>query len=228
MSTNTPTKNETCQNCKNVFSYDPIMLKGKEMFTPKYCTDCAAEIISTNEGEAQMTEKRLKWEKLCPPLYRDTDVSRLPLAVNIVQTCLSWKNQPTGIGLVGASGAGKTRVMFKLLERLHDEGTHFMAISSKKFERWCAQMFEKDDDAKSKLKQCETTAVLFIDDIGKERITDRVESELYALIETRTAYKRPILWTSNATSESLKTMMSADRGTPIIRRLKEFSTIVSV
>jgi len=102
------------------------------------------------------------------------------------------------------------------------------AIHAKQFERWCARMFDRDDDARRQLETLRRAEVLFIDDLGKEKFTERVESELYDLVETRTAHLRPILWTSNATATRLKEMLSADRGEPIIRRLKEFCTIVPV
>ena len=89
-------------------------------------------------------------------------------------------------------------------------------------------MFEKDDDARDRISAAKRTEILFLDDIGKEKYTERVESEFYDLIETRTSNLRPTLWTTNASASQLSAMMSADRGEPVLRRLKEFTEIVTV
>jgi DNA replication protein DnaC len=68
--------------------------------------------------------------------------------------------------------------------------------------------------------------ILLIDDIGKGKMTDRAEMELFDLLETRTSHKLPTIWTANAKGDDLLRMMSEDRGEPIIRRLSEFSEIV--
>ena len=89
-------------------------------------------------------------------------------------------------------------------------------------------MFEKDNDARDMIGRAHRAEILFIDDIGKEKYTERVESEFYDLIETRTAHMRPIIWTANANGVGLAAMMSPDRGEPILRRLREFTEIITL
>jgi DNA replication protein DnaC len=102
------------------------------------------------------------------------------------------------------------------------------AITAKQFERWCHRSFEKDGDARKQIAECHSAKVLFIDDIGKEKYTERVESEFYDLVEHRTSHLSPILWTANATGQELEQMMGEDRGVPVVRRLREFTEIISV
>jgi DNA replication protein DnaC len=78
------------------------------------------------------------------------------------------------------------------------------------------------------IRRAHRAEILFIDDIGKEKYTERVESEFYDLIETRTAHLRPILWTANTSGAGLEAMMSPDRGAPILRRLREFTEIITL
>ncbi len=220
-----------CERCKAEFEYQPITVWNREYFKPKNCADCspvvmAEQVISESEKEAAQIES--DWMNLCPPLYRDSDAAKLPLAASIIPEVLAWTRQPQGIGLAGNSGAGKTRLMFMLLRKLHFSGVRCKAITAKRFEKWCHRMFDKDDDARINIQAAHTIPVLFIDDIGKEKYTERVESEFYDLVEHRTSHLLPILWTANATGEQLAQMMGNDRGVPIVRRLREFSTVISV
>jgi hypothetical protein len=52
--------------------------------------------------------------------------------------------------------------------------------------------------------------------------------ELYNLLEYRTSHKLTTLWTANGSGSDLLAKLSKDRGEPILRRLSEFSEIVSV
>jgi hypothetical protein len=219
-----------CQDCRADFEAEILVSNGKRV-GPIRCEACNAVFTSLARQEAEKEEKtRLvgKWEALCPALYRDTDLEKLGVASGIKETVLTWEPNPKGIGLSGESGAGKTRLMFLLLHRLHFSGVRCRAITAKRFENWCHRMFDKDDDARINIKSAHHIPVLFIDDIGKEKYTERVESEFYDLIEHRTSHLLPILWTANATGSQLERMMGEDRGVPIVRRLREFSTVISV
>ena len=169
-----------------------------------------------------------EWSKICPPLYRKTDIARLKIRREIVEEIMAWEPNPRGIGLSGESGTGKTRLMFLLLRRLNSERRRILATSGKRFEFWCHRMFDKEDDAQKQIDAARGVAILFIDDVGKEKYTERVESEFYDLVEHRIANLMPILWTTNATGEQLERMLGPDRGAPIIRRLREFTEIISV
>jgi len=72
-----------------------------------------------------------------------------------------------------------------------------------------------------------TVDVLFFDDFGKMKFTERVESELFAVIEKRTANCLPLILTTNFTGETLEERMTLDRGVPLVRRLREFCVDVS-
>ena len=68
--------------------------------------------------------------------------------------------------------------------------------------------------------------VLFFDDLGKFKNTERVESELFGLIEERCAWHRPTIITTNTNGAGLAGRMTADRATPLVRRLREYCQTV--
>lgn len=221
----------TCERCKTGFAYQGVVINGRVPFSSKFCPACSEANRIDREAEEQrdaLQAMQTEWETICPPLYRDTDRNELPISVATTLEVLDWQIGNKGIGLAGASGAGKTRLVFMLLKRLHFDGIRCRAMTAKRFENWCHRMFDKDDDARTQIVNAKSCKVLFIDDIGKEKYTERVESEFYDLIEHRTSHLLPILWTANASGDQLARMMGEDRGTPIVRRLREFSTVISV
>jgi DNA replication protein DnaC len=220
-----------CSQCGKNFDREPIVIGGKELFADAPCDECGE--ANQNKFAAQQAEDRRQaafnaWSIVCPPLYRETDFNRLPAKYQAVVK--NWKFGWKGIGLVGQAGTMKTRTAFQILERHHFEGISCEAVSAQRFSRICVDQFSDSRELKKaaseRLAKFGTVQILLIDDIGKGKMTDRAEMELFDLLETRTSHKLPTIWTANAKGDDLLRMMSEDRGEPIIRRLSEFSEIV--
>jgi DNA replication protein DnaC len=67
-----------------------------------------------------------------------------------------------------------------------------------------------------------------LDDLGKGRMSPTAEELLFDIIDHRTERKKPILWTSNCTDQQLHSMLSVDRADAILRRLSEFTKVISL
>lgn len=179
-------------------------------------------------------KRQMLWEAACPPLYRQTDPQHAEMPAKLLPRVLAWmpNNKAQGLGLIGAPGKGKTRLMFLLVKKLiMDDGLSVFALSATAFARAVAEEYSDDEkrqnSARRAVEKARTAPIVFIDDIGKNKMTDRAEVELYDLLEERSAHMRPLLWTANGDADSLSAMMSKDRALPIIRRLKEFSEIIT-
>lgn len=172
--------------------------------------------------ECGLHRRTERFTKTCPSLYQKTDATRLPVAQ--LKKALAWKYSGRGLILLGETGVGKTRVAWTLLRRVliedhvnlgfawfdgvqfgHDIGTHYRA-----------------DDAEDWLERTAKTALLFFDDLGKLKLTERAETELFGLIERRCANELPIIVTTNDTGDSLAARMTDNRGPALVRRLREF------
>ena len=144
-----------------------------------------------------------------------------------------WTFNPVGLGFIGGSGKGKTRAAVLLLKRMEEEGYNTFFLSGTDLALNSANQFADNPTIKtialSILACCRKADVLMLDDLGKNKMTDRSESELYDLLEYRTSRRLPTIWTSNSAGKDLRSMFSQDRGEAIIRRLgSEFSTIVKL
>ena len=63
--------------------------------------------------------------------------------------------------------------------------------------------------------------LVFWDDFGKARLTERVECELFGIIEARMAAGLPNIITTNFVGGSLAGNLRPDIGSGLVRRLRE-------
>jgi DNA replication protein DnaC len=225
------TKTSTCADCATPFTFEPITFGNKVVFSPTKCDPCTEKAIAYAEQDAakrRENARRDRFQQMIPPIYLDTLPERIPARLR--EATEMWEYNPMGIGLIGLSGRCKTRSAVLLLERMHDDGHTTFYISATDLALNSANQFADNPATKSIavsiLTMCRSAEVLLLDDLGKGRMTDRAESELYDLLEYRTSRRLPTIWTSNSDAEGLHGMFSQDRATAILRRLKEFSHIV--
>ena len=233
---NQPITTETmiCRECNKSFDCELVTLNGRTVFQPLYCDPCNEKLIQRQDQDAQRRAAEAssaRFRAMVPPMYLDTDEKRI---VTLLRAEIqNWEFGPVGLGFVGRSGAGKTRAAVCLLQRMHDDGHNVFFISATDLALNSANQFADNpairEISRSILKVCRSADILLLDDLGKGRMTDRAESELYDLLEYRTSHRLPTIWTSNSGGEALLNMFSDDRGEAIIRRIgKEFSTIVKL
>jgi DNA replication protein DnaC len=77
------------------------------------------------------------------------------------------------------------------------------------------------------LQRLYSAPVVFLDDVGKCRLTERGEAELFGLVENRTANGKPIIATTNFVGDSLANTMRGETGQPLVRRLREFCDCIA-
>lgn len=137
---------------------------------------------------------------------------------------MKWTYGSRGLILLGETGKGKTRVAWTLLRRLLVEDwpeRGFLWFDCIGFGHQIARHY-KEENAEKWLEDVAVCDLLFFDDLGKLKLTERAEVELFGLIERRCAAELPIIVTTNDTGDSLAARMSDNRGPAMIRRLREF------
>lgn len=174
------------------------------------CSDCA------------LLRRTESFKKICPSLYQKTEIERLP-AVQLTKA-LEWKHGPRGLILLGDTGKGKSRVAWTLLKRVLTQDKpeiQFMWFDAIGFGHQIALHYRKED-AEEWLTRVAEFPLVFFDDLGKLKLTERAEVELFGVIERRCAAELPIIVTTNDTGDSLAARMTDNRGPAMIRRLREF------
>ena len=222
-----------CKDCDIIFDADNITFNGRTLFSNSICPICLDKRVeeSDRNRERELLEGRRNafWAEV-PRLYAETDKMRLH--GNLVRAIDAWEYSPKGIGMIGKSGAGKTRAAVEILFREHELGRSICFLKATKLTQHAQDKFNFDDQIKHtaeiRLRKAYTCKLLLIDDLGKGRLPATAEELLYDLIDERSEKGLPIIWTSNANSNDLNAMLSKDRGQAILRRLIDFATIVTI
>ena len=189
-----------CAKCSNEFIPHDVEFNGRMIFTQTSCDNCS-ELACKASQEAERvkaaeTKKKAREDAflaICPPLYRDTDPELIHPRFR--EAAFTWTFNPQGAGFVGLAGRGKTRAAYILLNRMIMAGHRCFAITATSFVKICADQFSDDKNLKAQsanqLQECYNANVWFLDDLGKQRMTERGEMELYAVLEHRTANTLP-------------------------------------
>ncbi len=179
------------------------------------------------EHEAEVKALRESRWRAIPATYREEfnpKLSKLPDGV--IATVKAWQPSATGIGLMGNTGLGKTRLIVRgILSRLDCTWIFLPATeyASAVREQW-SDDWGVAKAASEKLAAAKACRVLCLDDIGQESPSEAVSEAFASLIEHRTSRKKPILWTSNLGADALA-LRHKTRGAALVRRLKEFSLV---
>jgi len=219
----------TCKFCGETFSFEPIIGLPFSL-KPTVCNACDQK---NRVAEADQAKKmRYKsFQSVCPAIYRDTDPNHpsMPPAEKLARI-LTWQVGPVGLILHGHSRTCKTRCAWLLIKKLIvDDCKSVVSMTSVEFADGCALAASTGADAYAAWKAWMNDAdVLFIDDLGKNKMTERVEADLYDVIETRTSNRKPILFTTNFAGKDLIHKFSEDRGKPIISRIREFTQSINL
>lgn len=196
-----------CDGCGQVTDYEPVTVGTRDLMAtlPHYCADCSAAL---ERAEIQRTAERARekreaaWLSTVPKKYQDTKISHPDFPRKLWEGLAHWPLDKS-VGLIGPSGRCKTRVLALLAKR---------AIAADMFVGWCpatsfqwAAQNQWDDqqggDARKWLRRWQDCAVLFLDDLGKHRWTEAVESEFFALIDLRSSRGLPMHWSMNPLPE---------------------------
>ena len=219
-----------CERCTKTFSaYAWRSQPSGEVKHLSICPDCrnaeTAKLLAAKEAKEKI-RRRSEWTVICPSEYLEcapellpTDESRAALAESKL-----WKPQNGGFGIVGrVSGQGKSKIIYATARRHFLEGVPVRAISCPDFALECVGRY--DNQLLDWIQPMRDTSILILDDLGKERVNERVASAFFNLIEHRTSRGKPILFTSNFGGEELAERFG-EHGPYIIRRLREYSRII--
>jgi DNA replication protein DnaC len=210
--------------CMQIF--EDLCPGAKHRFT---CPACKKKQLAT-EAEERRIQFRQQWiDRNVPPIYQDTDLTHESLDRAAIKAVLEWDFKK-GIGLIGDTGKGKTRLLFHALLRAYDVGISGRYISHNAFSVLIMEAFAGDEkkDAKKRLDNIRNADMLLIDDVGKAPRTERADAEFEELIEHRVSHHLPILWSANAGGKWLENRFGEDRGPALVRRLAQFCNCITL
>lgn len=184
-----------------------------------YCDPCVAANEKRLSVCAIKDRRREPWAAVCDAAYLDFNMDRLPTtSQGFASKVLEWKDGPRGIGLAGPSRIGKTFVLTELFRRHYEYGKTVKMVLGTEFAY--AMGSPDGSERRDMIDSCIAAEMLFIDDIAKPKMTDRVESDLFHVIEKRRRNLRPVFATLNGDGKTLAAMLSHEGGNAVVNRLR--------
>lgn len=167
-----------------------------------------------------------------PSRFKDTDVTLLHPSM---QKAVLWNPMVGKPGLLmhGTSGIGKTRAAWHVVNRLFLRGLdlgfnlpiNFMSM--RRFEKEMIDSFEERRHGAVLEAVCRSP-FLVLDDLGKERLTSRMATDLFGVIDHRTEHDLPMIVTTNFSGRAfLDRFLPQDKetGLAIARRIRDYFDI---
>jgi DNA replication protein DnaC len=176
-------------------------------------------------------EKRKQtWDRMVGSYYFTFDPDRIPQAISgHLDTVFSWHpDSPKGIGFLGRSRTGKSRVLFELGRRLFIRGQDVYPTSGIEFAEKVAGQVNDRDGFESYMQRLKNCKILILDDADKARMTEAVEASYYGMLEYRRRFQRPILVSVNSTGKEMAQNATQNRGEPIVNRLRDLCEIIEL
>ena len=213
-----------CDGCGQLAEYEPIEFNGMDLRRGiKFLCQSCGEALEEREREAARerikTHRTAVWEETVPAKYRETDLKHEGFNGRLWEM-LKFHPLDESVALIGPSGRCKTRVFALLARRAIAQDMAVGWCPANAFQ-WAAQReFDKEDgaDAKRWMKRWQTCQVLFLDDLGKHKWTDVVESAFFNLLETRSGKKLPTNWSMNPDPSEVVTEQALMMDTPGIMK----------
>lgn len=167
--------------------------------------------------------------------YKANNSNNEQIKADLYEYAKNFKGQTMGFYIHGDIGTGKTHIASAIANHLLNQGTAVICMNERQLLGKIKQSFETSrhyDSESQVLKTYETTPLLIIDDMGKERATEWSIATIYAIIDSRYEADKPIIITSNYNMQELvKRLTPAGDDTTaraIIDRLMEMTQTVNV
>ena len=162
-----------------------------------------------------------------PVAFRKTEMARSPL----LGKADLWHptDDKSSLILHGETGTCKSRGAWMVFNRLWRK--HYPAkslfLQMRKFEGLIEKGFDERHHGKV-LDILISCPVLVLDDLGKERLTQRLESDLFAVIDERTANLKTTIITTNYTGDLLlERFHNKETGVALVRRIRDYFVAIS-
>jgi hypothetical protein len=215
-----------CRECGSEFDLPPFKIAAQFVFVCPKCSERHAEADQAELAKTCTARRLEAWAQICPPAFLDTESHKLPNPTKL-EKALQWRFGARGLLLHGTTGKGKSRIAWQVLKREFLAGRSVASLDCGFGYDYASKFSIGAGEVQRYIAHKTSVDILLLDDVFKVKLTDSTEQALFAIVNRRTEYKLPIICTTNDTGDTLTARMSEDRGAALIRRLKEFSDVVT-
>jgi DNA replication protein DnaC len=215
-----------CRECGVVIQYPKSVLDwlGEKAVV---CDPCCTKLEELHDGT---TAKRKESFRLyCPPLYYEIiekSYEKIPPRMREIAHLFDY---PRGLLLHGPSGSYKTTIMWLIIKNLWMcKNIRATAMGATELAREIAVSFDRKNGYEDLIQQKTACVFLCIDDLGKERMTPRIEEAIFEILNVRCEKKKCTMITTNFVGEPLQErFLDAETGKAFVRRIRDYMDIHS-
>jgi DNA replication protein DnaC len=204
----------------------PLTLNGNISWPGFFCPSCESKY--TLNGDPKRGAEWAYEPIGIPVEYTKTVVEKIPCN-NMKKVATDWEGWKDGrsILLHGTTRLGKTRAAWEIARRhWKSKFKKQLFFTMRGFERMIDEGFHRGDHSK-RLDEIIKCPFLYIDDLGKEKMTQRIACDLFAVVDERTINHRPTVITTNFTSSGLLGRFDdQELGAALIGRFRDYFDIV--
>lgn len=213
---------KNCSNCKGLafcknkikgFVYYPSVESNLIRFNYVACKR-EKLVLKEQELSCNYYEMPLALKSASMKNIKVDDGNRVPLIKwlkNFYDSYLDNKHQ-NGLYLHGSFGSGKTYLVCAMLNELAKKNVDVTIVYYPELLRSLKELFSKNTDFSSRIKKLKNTAILFLDDIGAESVTEWGRDEILGtILQYRMDAKLPTFFTSNLSIVELENHLSSTK-----------------
>jgi DNA replication protein DnaC len=229
MNLDSEVKTIPCIQCGKTF--DVEVVKAFPNIHTRFCPPCGEAYEREYEERQQALKRRareIKFMELCPKDMLEVDRSLLPCLPERFDKVVNWQYGVKGLMIHGESRRGKTRAIWQLAKKLIvDEGRRIKIMRSNDLGNEIEKSFISPWGHNQFLTECKGVDVFILDDIMKGKWTERVEADMFDIIDHRTSNQKPIIITSQYVGDTLQRMfLKPETAVATIERIREYCEAV--
>lgn len=222
-------KNQSSVICKSCSS--PIEGLDQDWLIEQKCNACYDEDYRNREIQiekeknlAERSRRRRHYMDICPKSFLKTKRKNLPGNQDTIIKILGW-NRKNGLLIYGPTGTGKTRTCWLLIKELIiDRGFRCFYFRATDLARKIESSSYADGNHNHLIGGLIDAECLIIDDLFKQKMTERQTIDLFDIIDGRMQNGSPSIFTTNETGETLLSKNNPSLINPILRRLRDYCT----
>ena len=158
-----------------------------------------------------------------PEIFGTTDIARLHPKLQTALASFDPTKRGSSFLLHGGTRHGKTRTAWEMVKKAVKANQSYRVLTMRQIEAEVEESFIAHNHGKLLASYC-SVGLLVIDDLGKERLTQRLAADLFGIIDDRTQHLRNTIVTTNLRGSEIEAKFGSDKQTAAAfsARLREF------
>lgn len=205
--------------------FNPQQQQAKRDSSLEGCYEEATTTIPDRSSKSGSMTEEFFFKNCAPPRFSEILLEHCDLQPSSFhEYAKSWGQKPESVILIGDVGRGKTQFAFAMIREMFRRCPRRMwprYYTSSNIDDTLLEASRSEESAKYIIQEMGTEDILFIDDFGRETVSERVRRQYFELLNMRYANMLPTLISTNLNLEQIATQMNS----AIASRFQEYQIV---